>query len=231
MAQNNSLFVLENFNLQSWKVKLEKWHEPSNKSAITGFHIGKNSKFSGSFSWGCFMRHRLPWFLWCCFWFPYFFDCPFCGRPCCKNSIISINCWSRWFPNTNPKKLTAFTSPTSISYFTSPTSILGSSLPNSCVTDGYWFSSIIHFAMFSKSINDCTISFRAFWLFIILENALATGCLYCLNELTAWQVCVALVSKPKQRSGKPQVTRSLLGTKFLKTISVWMKALPKKVPY
>ena len=40
--------------------------------------------------------------------------------------------------------------------------ILGNGLPNSCVTDGYWFSSISHFAMFIKSINDCTISFRAF---------------------------------------------------------------------
>ena len=43
-----------------------------------------------------------------------------------------------------------------------PSRILGSGLPNSCVTDGYWFSSISHFAMFIKSINDCTISFRAF---------------------------------------------------------------------
>ena len=47
--------------------------------------------------------------------------------------------------------------------------ILGNSLPNSCVTDGCWFSSISHFAMFTKSINDCTISFGAFSLFIILE--------------------------------------------------------------
>ena len=43
-----------------------------------------------------------------------------------------------------------------------PSLILWSGLPNSCVTDGYWFSSISHFAMFIKSINDCTISFRAF---------------------------------------------------------------------
>ena len=40
------------------------------------------------------------------------------------------------------------------------------------------------------------IDFGAFSLFIILENTLATGCLCCLNELTAWQVCVTSVSEP-----------------------------------
>ena len=53
-------------------IKLEKWYEPSNKSAITGFCTGKNSKFTGSFSWGCFMFYA--WFLWCCFWSPFFFQ-------------------------------------------------------------------------------------------------------------------------------------------------------------
>ena len=47
--------------------------------------------------------------------------------------------------------------------------LLGNSLPNSCVTDGCWFSSISHFAMFTKSISDCTIFFGAFSLFIISE--------------------------------------------------------------
>ena len=37
--------------------------------------------------------------------------------------------------------------------------ILDNSLPNSCVTDGCRFSSIRHFAMFNKSITDCTIFF------------------------------------------------------------------------
>ena len=50
-----------------------------------------------------------------------------------------------------------------------PPLILGKCLPNSCVTDGCWFLSISHFAMFTKSINNCTISFGAFLLFIILE--------------------------------------------------------------
>ena len=47
--------------------------------------------------------------------------------------------------------------------------ILGNSLPNSCVTDGCWFSSISHFAMFTKSISDCTISFGVFSQFFTLE--------------------------------------------------------------
>ena len=51
-----------------------------------------------------------------------------------------------------------------------PPLILGNSPPNSCVTDGCWFSFISHFAVFTKSINDCTISFGAFSLFIILEQ-------------------------------------------------------------
>ena len=38
------------------------------------FYMEKNSKCTGSFFWGCFMRHRLPYFLWCCFWSPYFFN-------------------------------------------------------------------------------------------------------------------------------------------------------------
>ena len=47
--------------------------------------------------------------------------------------------------------------------------ILGNSLPNSCVTDGYWFSSINHFAIFTKSISECIIFFDVFSLLIILE--------------------------------------------------------------
>ena len=45
---------------------------------------------------------------------------------------------------------------------------LGNSLPNSCVTDGCWLTLISYLAMFTKSINDCTISFGAFSLFIML---------------------------------------------------------------
>ena len=46
--------------------------------------------------------------------------------------------------------------------------ILGNSFLNSCVTDGCWLLSISHFAMFTKSISDCTFFFDAFLLFIIL---------------------------------------------------------------
>ena len=41
---------MENFKPQSWKIKLEKWHGPSNKSEISGFYKEKNSKFTGSFN-------------------------------------------------------------------------------------------------------------------------------------------------------------------------------------
>ena len=47
--------------------------------------------------------------------------------------------------------------------------ILGNSFPNSCVTDSCWFSYISHFAMFIKSISNCTIFFDAFSVLIILE--------------------------------------------------------------
>ena len=47
--------------------------------------------------------------------------------------------------------------------------ILRNSLPNSCVIDGCWFSSISHFATFTKSLSDCTISIGVFSLYIILE--------------------------------------------------------------
>ena len=111
---------MENFKLQSWKIKLEKWHEPSNKSTITGFYKGKNSKFTGSFFWGCFMRHRLK-FLWCCFWSPllYLYQLLKQMIPQHQGSVLS--------PLLHPPL------------------ILGNSLPNSCVTDGCWFSSISHF--------------------------------------------------------------------------------------
>ena len=60
-------------------------------------------------------------------------------------------------------------------------------------------------------LNDCTIYFGAFSLFVILyeREALAIDCLYFLNALTAWQVCIewltsiSLVSKSKLRAGKP----------------------------
>ena len=67
-----------------------------------------------------------------------------------------------------------------------PPLILGSSLTKSCVTDGYWLSSISHFAMFTRSINDCIISFRDFTIHHSREYT-CNRCLYSLNELIAWQ--------------------------------------------
>ena len=47
--------------------------------------------------------------------------------------------------------------------------VLGSSLPNFCVKDSYWFSSIGPFTMYTKSIKDCTVSLGAFSPFMIQE--------------------------------------------------------------
>ena len=54
-----------------------------------------------------------------------------------------------------------------LSYLLPPPLVLGNSLPNSCVTDGYWFSSIGPFIIFTKSIKDCTLG--AFSPFMIQE--------------------------------------------------------------
>ena len=116
MAQNNSLFVWKTSNYSRGRSNLRSdMNQVTNLKSLR-YTPGKNRKSTGSFSWGCFMRHRLQWFLWRCFWSPYFFNRPFCGRPYCKTSIICISCWSRWFSSTNPMKLTAFTSPPSTSY-------------------------------------------------------------------------------------------------------------------
>ena len=75
---------------------------------------------------------------------------------------------------------------------------------------------------------------RSYFCSFYKRDALVTGCLYCLKELTVGQVWVAcltstsLVSKSKQGAGKSHVARSYLRTKFLKTISVLMKALSHK---
>ena len=44
-----------------------------------------------------------------------------------------------------------------LSPFPPPPLGLGNSLPKPCVTDGFWCSSISPFAMFIKSINNCTL--------------------------------------------------------------------------
>ena len=123
-----------------------------------------NLLVTGSFPWGPFMWHsyRLQWFLWCCFWSPYFFNSLFWGRPCCKNSLICISYWQAEADDSPV--------PTIRSSMLSPLLplplILGNGLPYYCVTDGCWFSAISHFAMITKFIS---IFFDAFSLLIILE--------------------------------------------------------------
>ena len=46
---------------------------------------------------------------------------------------------------------------------------LGNSLPSSYATYGCWLSFNSHFAMFTKSISDCTMLFDAFSTLFILE--------------------------------------------------------------
>ena len=111
----------------------------------------------------------------CCFLCTYFFNHPFCGRPCCKTSIIYIIA--------DDPPASTLTSSLLSPVLPLPL-VLVNSLPNSCVTYGCWFPSISSFNMFTKSINDSTIfgHFHYSWL---NSDALATGCLYRLSELTA----------------------------------------------
>ena len=153
---------MENFKLWSWKIKLENWHEPSNKSEITGFYTGKNSRFTGSF---------LEVLL-CDRDFRGFFDVGFDPHICsivrfvvdCVAKLLSFVSVAEADDSPAPNLRSSLFSP-----LLHPSLILGNSLPNFCVTDGYWFSSISPFAMCTKSINDCTIFFGAFSLFIIQE--------------------------------------------------------------
>ena len=163
MAQNNSLFVRKTSNYSRGRLNLRNDMNQVTNLKSLGFTRERITNLLGGFPEVVLCDiDRLQWFLWCCFWCPYFFNRPFCGRTCCKTSIICISYWSRWFTNTNPKKLTAFTSPPS-------TFIVGNSLPNSCVADGCWFSFISRFVMFTKSISDCTIFFGPASLLIIVE--------------------------------------------------------------
>ena len=131
---------MENFKLQSWKIKLETWHEPSNKSEITGFYTWKNSNLLRVF----------PEVVLCDIDFSGFFDVAF------DPHISSI---FRFVLDRVAKLL--FVSVAEADDSPAPTLrnwllllllpvplILGNSLPHSCVTYGCWFLSISHFAMF-----------------------------------------------------------------------------------
>ena len=153
---------MENFKLQLWKTKLEKRQEPSNKFEITGFYTGKNSKLTGSFSWGfssivCVVLDHV-------------------AKLVLFVSVVEAD------DSPAPTLGSSLLSP-----LLPPPLILRSSRPNSCVTDSYWFSSISHFAMFTKSINGCTISFGAYsrvmhWqpaVFTVLMNWLLDSFVSC----------------------------------------------------
>ena len=148
--------------LQSWKIRIEKWHEPSNKSEIAGFYNERIANFLGVFLEAVLYDTD----------FRCFFDVTF---------DLNIFSFVRFVVD-RVVKLVLFVSvaeaddsPAStlrsslLSPLFPPPLILGNNLPNFYVADGCWFSLITYFPMFTKSINGCTISFGAFSLLIILK--------------------------------------------------------------
>ena len=95
-----------------------------------------------------------------------------------------------------------------------PPLVLGNGLSYSCWTDGCRFLSISPFAMFAKSINDFTISFGAFSLFMIPITRRMHWPLAVFTVLTnwllgifglLWHIClpsISLASKSKIESRK-----------------------------
>ena len=114
ITQNNPLFVWKTSNYSRWRSNLRNDMNQVTNLKSLGFTRERIANLLGVFPE--VVLCRLHWFLWCCFRSPYFFNRLFCGRPCCKTSIICISCWSRLFPSTNPKRLIAFISPPSTSY-------------------------------------------------------------------------------------------------------------------
>ena len=162
MAQNNSLFVWKTSNYNRGRSKLRNDMDQVTNMKSLGFTRERIANLLGVF----------PEFFLCDIDFRAFFDVAF------DPHILS----TVRFVVDRVAKLLLFASvaeaddspaPTLrgslLSPLLPPTLILGNSLPNSCVTGGCWFKSISHFAMFTKSINDSTVSFRAFSLFIIVE--------------------------------------------------------------
>ena len=162
MAQNNSLFIWKTSNYSRGRSNLRNYMKQVINLKSLGFTREWIAKLLGVF----------PEVVLCYIDFSGFFDVAF------DPHIFSIV----RFVIDRVAKLVLFVSvaeaddspaPTLRSSLLSPPLplplILGNSLPNSCVTDGDWFLSISHFGMFTKSISECTISFGAFLLLIILE--------------------------------------------------------------
>ena len=138
----------------------------------TGFYMKKNANllgFSTSFRSLCFC------------------NCPFIGRRWCM-TCIWISCCRE--VDDLPAPTLQWSSLLSSPLF--PPLVPWNSFYNSWYD--CWFSSINPFAKFAKSINDFK---HFFWGILAIHDsvyvrgALATGLLYCLNELIAWQVFVA----------------------------------------
>ena len=93
-------FLFQKLRIQSWKTKFENWHEPSNKSEITGFYMEKIADIVevSTYLWSSYLSNRL-----------------FCGKLYRKTSICVSFCRSRRFTCTSPMKLSAFISPPSTS--------------------------------------------------------------------------------------------------------------------
>ena len=162
MAQNNSLFVWKTSNYSRGRSNLRNNMKQVTNMKSLGFTRERIAKLLGVF----------PEVALCDIDFSRFFDVTF-------DPHISLIVH---FVVDRVTKLLLFLSvaeaddspaPTLRSSLLSPllslALILRNSLPNSCVTDGCWFSSISQVAIFTKSISDCTIFFDGFSLFIILE--------------------------------------------------------------
>ena len=99
---------------------------------------------------------------------------------------------------------------------------------------GFYPSALLPFCQIYKWLHYFVWGILTIHDSVYEKDGLATGCLYCLNKMTSSQVytasspSVSLGSKLKQRAWKPHKVRNRLDTKFLKTISVLMKAMSHK---
>ena len=120
------------------------------------------------------------------FWSPYFCYCPFCSRQCCKTSICISCCRSRLLTCTNPMRLSAFTS--------SPSSSCTGEQSFQLLLNRWLLvfihQSFCHVCQIYKQLHNFFWGILTILDSIYKRDALATSCLYCLNKLTAWQVCV-----------------------------------------
>ena len=154
MAQNNSLFVWKTSNYSLGRSNLRNDMKNVTNLKSLGFTWKRIAKLLGVF----------PEVVLCNIDFSGFFDVAFDPHissiahlvvDCVAKLVLSVATTSVAQADDSPA-----TTLSSLLWPLLPLHIiLGNSLPNSCVTDGYWFSSISHFAKFTKSISDCTIFF------------------------------------------------------------------------